>query len=446
MTARRRGGGGRSSARPALASTTWPAIAVLGGLLLWAGPAPVAAQPPPPAVPSGAGITPGAMAPAPTSASPDAAMPDTGGAQPSRGGLPALPGVSGEGGMQPPSGGPTVMPWAYATGGNQPPPVPMPPRADLGPQVVGPLPIPAVVPLPAASLDHYGDGAGTVGAGLIWMGQLPEQYRISRYHDGDGKVGGPIPNFMRITPHASTVNTKAELGYGPPGLHPGFYGFGLSFHPGYGYGGNALGVGALGGYPCYGGPGYPLHYGYPKFAYPYYEGIGQLYYDQPVVITDQPEASDFGPYTGASAYAYTHPSYAAEAAATGSIVPGTASFPDTSATNPSPEATFTPPETAPPGARNREAIQDRYLGMAVDAVALPGGRRGLSIVSIVPASTAENAGLHDGDVIFSVNGQPTQQRGDLARIVAGAAPGSALRMVVSPGGTGQDRTITIQVP
>src|SRR4051794_24902900 len=47
------------------------------------------------------------------------------------------------------------------------------------------------------------------------------------------------------------------LGYGPPGLHPGFQGFGLGYHPGYGYGGDALGVGAEGGYPFYGGPGYP---------------------------------------------------------------------------------------------------------------------------------------------------------------------------------------------
>src|SRR5262249_1946273 len=155
---------------------------------------------------------------------------------------------------------------------------------------------------------------------------------------------------------------------------------------------------------------------------------------------------DFGPYTGASAYAYTHPSYAAEAAATGSFVPGAPSFPDTSATNPTPEATFTPPETAPPGAMNREAIQARYLGIAPDAVALPGGRRGLSIVSILPGSTAENAGLHDGDVILLLNGQPTEQRGDLAKFITGAAPGTPLRMVVRPLGIGQDRAVTIQVP
>jgi hypothetical protein len=306
----------------------------------------------------------------------------------------------------------------------------------------------AVAPLPAVSLDHYGDGAGTTGAGLIWLGQLPHQYRISRYHDGDGKVGGPITHAMWLTPHSSTVNTKAELGYGPPGLHPGFYGFGLSFHPGYGYGGNALGVGAYGGYPCYGGPGYPLHYGYPKFAYPYYEGIGQLYYDQPVVITELMDAGDFGPYTGASAYAYVHPSYAAEAAATGSFVPGAPSYPDTSATTPTPEATFTPRETTPPGpgATNRGAVQDRFLGMVVDAVTAPDGQRGLGVVSVLPGSTAENAGLRAGDIILSIDGQPAAQREVLGRIIAGAAPGSTLRLFVRQTSTGREQTITVRVP
>src|SRR5262245_53512917 len=37
----------------------------------------------------------------------------------------------------------------------------------------------------------------------------------------------------------------------------GFYGFGLGYHLGYGYGGSALGVNPDGGYLFYGGPGYP---------------------------------------------------------------------------------------------------------------------------------------------------------------------------------------------
>jgi hypothetical protein len=339
-----------------------------------------------------------------------------------------------------------ATPGGSGLGGNQPPPVPLPPPHDLGTQVVGPLPVASVVPLPSLSHDHYGDGAGTVGAGLIWMGQLPHQYQISRFHDGDGKVGGPITHLQWITPHSKSVLTNAELGYGPPGLHPGFYGFGLSFRPGYGYGGNALGVGAYGGYPCYGGPGYPLHYGYPKFADPYFQGtaqLGQLYYDPPVVVTELMDAGDFGPFTGASSYAYTHPSYAAEAAATGSFMPGAA--PTTPASSVAPEATITPPAAGTPPV-DRVPVGERYLGMDVEPSADAGGRRGLRIVDVLPGSTAAKAGLQVGDIIYSINGNLTVRRGDLAGTAANAAPGSILKMMVGRASDGKEQTVTIQVP
>ncbi len=50
---------------------------------------------------------------------------------------------------------------------------------------------------------------------------------------------------------------SGTLGWAEYGLYPGLYGFSLRWHPGYGYGKYALGVGADGGYPFYGGPGYP---------------------------------------------------------------------------------------------------------------------------------------------------------------------------------------------
>jgi hypothetical protein len=368
----------------------------------------------------------------------------TNGAQPTTGGVPAISGYPATPGAQPPSGGMAATPDVPGSGGNQPPPIPLPPPHDLGTQVVGPMPLAALTPLPALSFDHYGDGSGTVGAGLIWMGQLPDQYHISRYHDGDGKVGGPIPHMARITPHSMTVQTKAPLGYGPPGDHPGFYGFGLSFHPGYGYGGNALGVGAFGGYPCYGGPGYPLHYGYPRFtANPYYEGIGPLYFDQPVVITELMGAGDFGPYTGASAYAYVHPSYAAEAATTGSAIPGAASDPDTSVTTPTPETTFTPPGA---GAMIPVPARGRFLGMELEPGVAAGDRRGLRIASVFPGSTADIAGLRIGDIILSVNGQATPRRADLNRIAAGAAADTLLNMNVLKASTGREQAVTVRVP
>jgi hypothetical protein len=123
---------------------------------------------------------------------------------------------------------------------------------------------------------------------------------------------------------------EGTLGYGGYGLYPGLAGFGLAFHPGYGYGSKALGVGIYGGYPFYGGPGYPqpdpclrrFHGitpflynggpGYPSYEFPhFYGGIGPLVVGRPVVtIADQPApgeayGSDFGPFTGHRPYPET---------------------------------------------------------------------------------------------------------------------------------------------
>ena len=114
------------------------------------------------------------------------------------------------------------------------------------------------------------------------------------------------------------------LGYGPPGLQPGAQGFSLGYHPGYGYGRGALGVGAEGGYPFYGGPGYPHpwpclrriggivpfpYYGGPGYPIPghpnYFGEFGPLSPDQPVVtVATDPGgpvyATDYGPFTGSA--------------------------------------------------------------------------------------------------------------------------------------------------
>ncbi len=111
------------------------------------------------------------------------------------------------------------------------------------------------------------------------------------------------------------------LGYGPPGLHSGFQGFGLGYHQGYGYGGDALGVEAEGGHPFYGGPGYPhpdpclrrlggitpfayyAGHGYPSPDHPnFYGGFGPnlLIADQPVVRIEgeRIDPGVFGGFTG----------------------------------------------------------------------------------------------------------------------------------------------------
>ena len=81
---------------------------------------------------------------------------------------------------------------------------------------------------------------------------------LSRPAAGHGAGARPArgsgSNLARPTATAAGYGT---LGYGGYGLYPGFLGFGLSFHLGYGYGGRAWALAAHGGYPFYGGRGYP---------------------------------------------------------------------------------------------------------------------------------------------------------------------------------------------
>jgi hypothetical protein len=156
---------------------------------------------------------------------------------------------------------------------------------------------------------------------------------------------------------------NGTLSYGGDATYPGFPGFGLSFHAGYGYGGNGLGVGAFGGYPFFGGPGYPhpapvlrrcggispfLFFGgpdYPRYGYSnYFTEIGPLVVRQPVAVVGNGReygySGDFGPFTGTLPYPDAYFAPFAEAAAGGSTA--------------TPADTFTPapaPPSANPGAR-----------------------------------------------------------------------------------------------
>jgi hypothetical protein len=128
------------------------------------------------------------------------------------------------------------------------------------------------------------------------------------------------------------------LGYGGDRLYPGNQGFSLSYHLGYGYGDSALGPGIFGGYPFYGGPGYPhgepplrrfhhlLPFPYsPGPGYPFsFERVGPLVVDKEVVTigSDRPDPAyggDYGWFSGRLPYpeAFFAP-YSAAAAATGS--------------------------------------------------------------------------------------------------------------------------------
>ena len=142
------------------------------------------------------------------------------------------------------------------------------------------------------------------------------------------------------------ITGSGTLSYGFGGVYPGYPGFGLSFHLGYGYGGNGLGTGALGGYPFYGGPGYPhpaptlrrcggitpfRFYGgpeYPRFGLSnYFSEVGPLVIREPVAVITPPNAigyaGDFGSYTGTLPYPDSYFAPFAEAAGVGRYTEGT---------------------------------------------------------------------------------------------------------------------------
>ncbi len=149
----------------------------------------------------------------------------------------------------------------------------------------------------------------------LWGGRLPWLMVAL----GVAGLGGSA-GFGQSMPAGGT------LGYGPPGIRPGFQGFGLGYHLGFGFGGDALGPGAEGGYPFYGGPGYPhpapelyrgcgitpfAYYGGNGCASPghpnFFGGVAPLVPDQPVMKMEGEGpgaggATDYGSFNGSLPY------------------------------------------------------------------------------------------------------------------------------------------------
>jgi hypothetical protein len=157
----------------------------------------------------------------------------------------------------------------------------------------------------------------------VWIGMIS-------YGMADEKIPAAnttvCPKCQQLGPHHHDGSTTGTLGSGKPGLNSGFQGFGLGYHLGYGYGGDGLGVGADGGYPFYGGPGYPhpwptlrrlgpimpfSYFGGPggptAACRNYFGGVGPLVADRPVIeIESEPGEADYrtgyGNFTGSLPY------------------------------------------------------------------------------------------------------------------------------------------------
>ena len=83
--------------------------------------------------------------------------------------------------------------------------------------------------------------------------------------------------------------------------------------------------------------------------------------------------------------------------------------------------------------------QRRLLGIDEDPVVIGNGVKAMKVGKVYPGTPADKAGLQSGDVIRSVNGYLTEQRGNLAWIIANAAPNNELKLNVQTAKDGQAR-------
>ena len=104
---------------------------------------------------------------------------------------------------------------------------------------------------------------------------------------------------------------------------------------------------------------------------------------------------------------------------------------------------YVPPAVA---ANTEMPAQERYLGIDEQPITDAIGQRGMKVTSVYPGSAAEQAGLRVGDVIYASNGYLTEKRGDLAWIIANAAPDSRLNMSVKTARDRREHFLTAQLP
>ncbi|MBA9006743.1 S1C family serine protease [Thermomonospora cellulosilytica] len=68
---------------------------------------------------------------------------------------------------------------------------------------------------------------------------------------------------------------------------------------------------------------------------------------------------------------------------------------------------------------------------------------GVGVVSVSRGGGAERAGVRPGDVIVRVNDVPTPTQAALSQVLAGLDPGNVARVVLLPGGSGEERTVDV---
>lgn len=98
-----------------------------------------------------------------------------------------------------------------------------------------------------------------------------------------------------------------------------------------------------------------------------------------------------------------------------------------------------------------ELVADQIVAGDVPQLALLGvsttasadGSRGARVAEVVPGSAADEAGIEEGDLLVSVDGDPVADSGQLRAQITRRAPGTEVTLGVARDGDEQDRSVTL---
>jgi hypothetical protein len=262
-----------------------------------------------------------------------------------------------------------------------------------------------------------GVGGGQPGGGIGGMGTMGPLGTTGVPIGDTGGAGGPgvqgsIPSYGSGGPS-----------YGVSGVHSGAYGApsGGPSYRGAAYGGYGPGYG--GAVPGVDGPGHgTFGLGYPGFGLDYVHGSAMAYHHR-----HYPRGLDDGNWCTyvlgkECLYPYVADPYG-DPAALG----------------------FWPPYSAPVARPTSVADRGKDLGIEEEPVVDARGARGMKVAKVYPGTAAAKAGIQAGDVLHSINGYSTQHQGNLAWILAHAAPNHVLEIHLRSVIDGREHTLTARI-
>jgi S1-C subfamily serine protease len=84
-----------------------------------------------------------------------------------------------------------------------------------------------------------------------------------------------------------------------------------------------------------------------------------------------------------------------------------------------------------------------YLGLGLQLVAIEGGGRGVMVMNIEPHGPGAKAGVHQGDIIVTWNGEPIRHMRSLLRVLGPDSVGQTVTLGLRRGGETKDVQLTI---